>query len=49
MGVDNMLNFLMALMKSFLHLGGIHMAIILCLVVGILYVVNRGKKEWHNF
>ena len=44
-----MMNFLMALMKSFLHLGGINMAVILCLAVGILYVVNREKKGRHNF
>lgn len=44
-----MMNFLMALMKIFLHLGGINMALILCLVAGILYVVNREKKGRHNF
>ncbi|MEK5233820.1 hypothetical protein MHB42_19180 [Lysinibacillus sp. FSL K6-0232] len=40
-----MLNFLTALMKSFLHLGGINMAIILCLVVGIGYLKKERKEQ----
>jgi hypothetical protein len=36
-------------MRSVLHLGGINMALILCLAVGIFYLVNREKNEGHNF
>lgn len=49
MGVDNMLSFLMALMKSFLQLGGIHIALILCLVVGILYLVIKRRTAGIKF
>ncbi|MFC0413883.1 hypothetical protein ACFFHH_00120 [Cytobacillus solani] len=43
------MNFLLAIMKSFLHLGGIKIAMILCLAAGIVYLVKQRKKGKNSY
>ncbi|WP_157684483.1 hypothetical protein [Cytobacillus praedii] len=39
------MNFLLAIMKSFLHLGGLQIAMILCVAAGIIYLARQSKNS----
>lgn len=39
------MNFLIVLIKNFLHLGSVKVALIFCLVAGIVYLIKRRKER----